>query len=70
MALTLAERALKIVGTVLTAPVAPLCLMSVKQNWNAAVVRFGKVERVCEPGLRWVAPFANVRDVFVGTQTH
>ena len=69
--LTGVETALKTLLGVVTLPLAPLVsVFSVRQNWRRVIRRFGKVDRVCEPGLRYAPYFTDVCDVFMGVQTH
>jgi regulator of protease activity HflC (stomatin/prohibitin superfamily) len=68
--LTTVERFLKYAGAVVNIPFAPLWLFSVKANTECVITRFGKIDRIVQPGLRWTVPFAQYYDVFVGAQTH
>lgn len=49
---------------------APLGIFSVRQNYRMVLSRFGKIDRVAEPGLRWAPPFRICRSVFMGAMTH
>lgn len=69
MSLTKVERGFKFLSGVLGVPLAPLCTLSVQQNYSLVVTRFGKIDRVIEPGLRWLPPFWQGHNIFRGIQT-
>ena len=66
--LTLVEQALKCVSGLLT---GPLGVFSVTRNNLAVIQRFGKIDRIAEPGLRWATAWGASCDmVFMGIRTH
>jgi regulator of protease activity HflC (stomatin/prohibitin superfamily) len=66
--LTPLEKTLKVLGGVVAAPFG---FASVPEKHVMVVSQFGKLDRVCEPGLRWVPPmFADIRSVFMGARSH
>lgn len=64
------EQGLKALSAVLSVPLAPFAMLSVRQNCRGVYVRFGKVDRIMEPGLRWAPLGGYWKSVFVGSQTH
>lgn len=67
-AFTPLERGLKVLSGLFTFPLL-IGSFSVKQNWTRVIQRFGKIDRVCEPGLRWAPLGYDARDVFMGART-
>jgi regulator of protease activity HflC (stomatin/prohibitin superfamily) len=47
----------------------PFGFFTVNSNHIVLVTRFGKVDRVCSPGIRWAPLFAEYHEIFCGTQT-
>lgn len=68
--LTPFETALKHLGGIVFAPFAPFITFQIQQNTRGVLMRFGKVDRVIEPGLRWAPPFGDLTRVFIGAKTH
>ena len=68
--LTKVETALKYLGGILSSPIAPIFCFSVPQNHKCVIRRFGKVDRVVEPGLRWAPPNGEFNHIFEGAKTH
>ena len=62
--LNLIEKTLKVLGGLILSPLAPLCFQSVRINSVILVYRFGKFDRMVNPGLRWIAPFGKAYSVF------
>jgi regulator of protease activity HflC (stomatin/prohibitin superfamily) len=69
MKLTPVEMGLKTLSALISVPLLPFSLFSVKQNCSTVITRFGKVDRVCEPGLRWAPLFCRRYEIFQGVQT-
>ncbi len=68
--LTTAETALKALSAVISVPLAPLATFSIKQGYRGVYMRFGKVDRIVEPGLRWAPLGGYYHSFFMGSQTH
>jgi len=66
MALTNVEKMLKIAGGI----ISPFNLFAVKQNSCKVLMRFGKIDRICQPGLRWAPAFCTYYNLFMGVSTH
>jgi regulator of protease activity HflC (stomatin/prohibitin superfamily) len=68
--LTQYETLLKGLCGAISIPLTPLILQSVPLNHTSVVRRFGKIDRIMEPGLRWVPIGAESINIFMGPQTH
>jgi regulator of protease activity HflC (stomatin/prohibitin superfamily) len=68
---TIGEKLLKSVFACASVPFAPFYLRMIPQNHHGVIQRFGKIDRIVEPGLRWAPPGGCVwYNVFAGQQTH
>jgi regulator of protease activity HflC (stomatin/prohibitin superfamily) len=68
--LTIVEKGLKLLSSIISVPIFPLGFLSVKPNYSVVITRFGKVDRVIyQPGLRWTPIFCNAYEIFTGIQT-
>jgi len=63
--LNLFEKSLKVLGGLITVPIAPLFLESIHAKNVTLIYRFGKFDRSVEPGLRWIPPFYEYYNVFI-----
>lgn len=68
--LTFIEKAIKGISAVISIPLAPLTVKVIQENYRGVVLRFGKVDRILEPGLRWVPYGGKCKEVFMGARTH
>lgn len=68
--LTHFEKAIKGISAAISIPFAPLTVKVIQENYRGVVMRFGKVDRILEPGLRWVPFGGNCKEVFIGARTH
>jgi hypothetical protein len=68
--LTHFENIIKYATGFITAPIAPLYLFSVKTNTKSVILRYGKIDRIVNPGLRWAPPGCKIYNVFTGTRIH
>jgi hypothetical protein len=70
LCLTKFENIIKYATGFITAPIAPLFLFSVKTNTKSVLLRYGKIDRIINPGLRWSPPGCTIYNVFTGTRIH
>lgn len=68
--LTQFENFFKYATGIITAPIAPLYFFSVQDNTKSVLLRYGKIDRIINPGLRWAPPGGKIYDVFTGTRIY
>lgn len=68
--LTRFENVIKYATGVITFPISPLYLFTVKSNSKAVILRYGKIDRIVDPGLRWTPPGYKIYEVFTGTKIY
>ncbi len=68
--LTKFEQLLKGLSGLISIPLTPIVIWSVPQNHYTVVQRFGKIDRIMEPGLRWVPVGGKHTEIFAGHKTH
>lgn len=68
--LTKFENIMKYTVGILTLPITPLFLFSVKSNTKSVILRYGKIDRIVNPGLRWAPPGYKIYNIFTGTKIY
>ena len=68
--LTKFENIIKYTVGILTLPISPFFFFSVKSNTKSVILRYGKIDRIVNPGLRWTPPGCYIYEVFTGTRIY
>lgn len=68
--LTHFENMIKYATGFITIPISPLFCFTVKSNTKSILLRYGKIDRIVDPGLRWSPPGCKIYSIFTGTRIY